>query len=496
MIERLGFDNEKYLEMQSEHIRSRIDQFGGKLYLEFGGKLFDDNHASRVLPGFHPDSKIRMLSQLKDQVEIVVAVSAVDLEKSKVRGDLGITYGTDTLRLIDAFRGFGFQVGSVVLTRFSGQPAAEIFQAQLEGLGLRVYRHYPIEGYPYDIPLIVSEEGYGKNEYVETSRSLVVVTAPGPGSGKMAVCLSQLYHEHKRGIQAGYAKYETFPIWNLPLKHPVNLAYEAATADLSDVNMIDPFHLEAYGVTTVNYNRDVEIFPVLKTMFERISGTSPYQSPTDMGVNMVGKCIYDDQAVQEAARQEIVRRYYDARCELRQGKGSEQTVYKLELLMQQAGVTPSIRKVAAAANQVAEQTGEPAMAIELPDGSMVTGKTSELMGCSAAALLNALKALSDLGGHGVHLIAQSAIEPIQTVKVKYLGSNNPRLHSDEVLIALAASANQDPKAQAALHSLAALSGCQAHCSVILSPPDESTYKKLGLQLTCEPQYQTNNLYHR
>ena len=496
MIERLGFDNEKYLEMQSEHIRSRIDQFGGKLYLEFGGKLFDDNHASRVLPGFHPDSKIRMLSQLKDQVEIVVAVSAVDLEKSKVRGDLGITYGTDTLRLIDAFRGFGFQVGSVVLTRFSGQPAAEIFQAQLEDLGLRVYRHYPIEGYPYDIPLIVSEEGYGKNEYVETSRSLVVVTAPGPGSGKMAVCLSQLYHEHKRGIQAGYAKYETFPIWNLPLKHAVNLAYEAATADLDDVNMIDPFHLQAYGETTVNYNRDVEVFPVLAAMFEKITGSCPYKSPTDMGVNMAGKCIYDDQAVQEAARQEIVRRYYDAQCELRQGKGSEQTVYKLELLMQQAGITPSIRKVAAAANQVAEQTGEPAMAIELPDGSMVTGKTSELMGCSAAALLNALKALSDLGGHGVHLIAQSAIEPIQTVKVKYLGSNNPRLHSDEILIALAISAASDPLAAQALAQLSALRGCQAHTSVILSPADAVTYKKLGLQLTCEPQYQTNNLYHR
>ena len=496
MIERLGFDNEKYLEMQSEHIRSRIDQFGGKLYLEFGGKLFDDNHASRVLPGFHPDSKIRMLSQLKDQVEIVVAVSAVDLEKSKVRGDLGITYGTDTLRLIDAFRGFGFQVGSVVLTRFSGQPAAEIFQAQLEDLGLRVYRHYPIEGYPYDIPLIVSEEGYGKNEYVETSRSLVVVTAPGPGSGKMAVCLSQLYHEHKRGIQAGYAKYETFPIWNLPLKHPVNLAYEAATADLDDVNMIDPFHLQAYGETTVNYNRDVEVFPVLSAMFEKITGTCPYKSPTDMGVNMAGNCIYDDEACQDAARQEIVRRYYDALCERRQGKDVDHAVYKLELLMQQAGVTTAERSVVAQANQLAEETGEPAMAIELPDGQMVTGKTSELMGCSAAALLNALKALSGVGGHGVHLIAQSAIEPIQTVKVKFLGSNNPRLHSDEVLIALASSANADPKAAQALRSLAQLKGCQAHCSVMLSPPDEMTYKKLGLQLTCEPQYQSNKLYHR
>ena len=360
MIERLGFDNEKYLEMQSEHIRSRIDQFGGKLYLEFGGKLFDDNHASRVLPGFHPDSKIRMLSQLKDQVEIVVAVSAVDLEKSKVRGDLGITYGTDTLRLIDAFRGFGFQVGSVVLTRFSGQPAAEIFQAQLEDLGLRVYRHYPIEGYPYDIPLIVSEEGYGKNEYVETSRSLVVVTAPGPGSGKMAVCLSQLYHEHKRGIQAGYAKYETFPIWNLPLRHPVNLAYEAATADLNDVNMIDPFHLEAYGETAVNYNRDVEVFPVLNAMLEKIMGQSPYKSPTDMGVNMAGNCIVDDKACCDAACQEIIRRYYDALCGQRQGNLSEEVVYKIELLMNKAGIAPEDRPVIAPALKQAEETGLPA----------------------------------------------------------------------------------------------------------------------------------------
>ena len=496
MIERLGFDNEKYLEMQSEHIRSRIDQFGGKLYLEFGGKLFDDNHASRVLPGFHPDSKIRMLMQLKDQVEIVVAVSAMDLEKSKVRGDLGITYGTDTLRLIDAFRGFGFPVGSVVLTRFSGQPAAEIFQSQLEALGLKVYRHYSIEGYPYDIPLIVSEEGYGKNEFVETTRSLVVITAPGPGSGKMAVCLSQLYHEHKRGVQAGYAKYETFPIWNLPLRHPVNLAYEAATADLNDVNMIDPFHLEAYGVTTVNYNRDVEIFPVLKTMFERIAGSSPYQSPTDMGVNMAGNCITDDGACREAACQEIVRRYYDVLSDRRQGRGGDDPVYKLELLMQQAGITPAIRPVVDQANRLEEETGEPAMAIQLPDGRMVTGKTSELMGCSAAALLNALKSLAGLGGHGVHLIAQSAIQPIQTVKVQYLGSNNPRLHSDEVLIALAASANLDPKAARALEALAHLQGCQAHCSVILSPADEGTYRKLGIQLTCEPKYQTNKLYHR
>ena len=493
---KIGFDNDKYLAMQSEHIRERIQKFDNKLYLEFGGKLFDDYHASRVLPGFQPDSKLQMLLQLKDQAEIVIVISAEDIVSSKIRGDYGITYDLDVLRLIDAFQGVGLYVGSVCVTKYTAAPEVEAFEKRLNDLGIRTFRHYKIAGYPNDVAHIVSDEGYGRNDYIETERPLVVITAPGPGSGKMATCLSQLYHEYKRGVKAGYAKFETFPIWNIPLKHPVNLAYEAATADLNDVNMIDPFHLQAYGETTVNYNRDVEVFPVLAAMFEKITGSCPYKSPTDMGVNMAGKCIYDDQAVQEAARQEIVRRYYDARCELRQGKGSEQTVYKLELLMQQAGITPEIRKVAAAANQVAEQTGEPAMAIELPDGSMITGKTSELMGCSAAALLNALKALSDLGGHGVHLIAQSAIEPIQTVKVKYLGSNNPRLHSDEVLIALAASANLDPKAQAALHSLAALNGCQAHCSVILSPPDESTYKKLGLQLTCEPQYQTNNLYHR
>ena len=444
---RQGFDNDQYLKLQSQHIRERIAQFGGKLYLEFGGKLFDDFHASRVLPGFEPDSKIRMLAQMKDSAEVIIAINAADIEKNKVRGDLGITYDSDVLRLIDAFRSMELYVGSVVVTQYSGQPAADAFQARLEQLGVRVYRHYPIAGYPHNIAHIVSDEGFGKNQYIETSRPLVVVTAPGPGSGKMATCLSQLYHEHKRGITAGYAKFETFPIWNLPLKHPVNLAYEAATADLDDVNMIDPFHLQAYGETTVNYNRDVEVFPVLAAMFERITGVCPYKSPTDMGVNM-------------------------------------------------AGVTPDIRPVVAAANEAARRTGEPAMAIQLPDGEMVIGKTSELMGCSAAALLNALKALSGAGGHGVHLIKQSAIEPIQTVKVKYLGSNNPRLHSDEVLVALAASANLDAKALAALRSLAALNGCQAHCSVILSPPDESTYKKLGLQLTCEPQYQTNNLYHR
>ena len=484
MIERLGFDNEKYLEMQSEHIRSRIDQFGGKLYLEFGGKLFDDNHASRVLPGFHPDSKIRMLMQLKDQVEIVVAVSAMDLEKSKVRGDLGITYGTDTLRLIDAFRGFGFPVGSVVLTRFSGQPAAEIFQSQLEALGLKVYRHYSIEGYPYDIPLIVSEEGYGKNEFVETTRSLVVITAPGPGSGKMAVCLSQLYHEHKRGVQAGYAKYETFPIWNLPLSHPVNLAYEAATADLNDVNMIDPYHLEAYGKTTVNYNRDVEIFPVLRAMFMEIYGECPYKSPTDMGVNMAGNCIIDDEACREASGQEIIRRYYQTLVNIARGKSKEEEAYKIELLMNNAGVTVKDRKVVPAALARAEETGHTAAAIELPDGTLLTGKTSDLMGACSALLIKALKHLAGIDEE-VLLITPNVIKPIQKLKVEYLGSRNPRLHMEEVLIALSSSTESNPLADLALRQLPNLRGSQVHTSRMLNAADEKTFQKLGIMLTSE-----------
>ena len=491
-----GFDNEKYLQMQSEHIKDRIAQFGGKLYLEFGGKLFDDYHASRVLPGFAPDSKIRMLEQLKDKAEIVIVINAADIEKNKVRGDLGITYDVDVLRLIDIFRSRGLYVGSVVVTQYAGQRAADAFKSRLEELGVKVYRHNRIEGYPHNISMIVSDEGFGRNDYVETTRPLVVLTAPGPGSGKMATCLSQLYHEHKRGTVAGYAKFETFPIWNLPLKHPVNLAYEAATADLDDVNMIDPFHLQAYGETTVNYNRDVEIFPVLSAIFEHITGECPYKSPTDMGVNMAGNCIYDDDACQAAARQEIIRRYYTALCDRRNGKGSDSTIYKLELLMRQAGATSEMRPTIDRANTLAEATGEPAMSIQLSDGTVVDGKTSELMGCSAAALLNALKYLSDAGGRGVHLVAQSAIEPIQTLKVKYLGSENPRLHSDEILIALASSANADPKAAKAMDVLSQLKGCQAHCTVILSPNDADTYKRLGIQLTCEPQYQTNKLYHK
>ncbi|MBR3306898.1 MAG: DUF1846 domain-containing protein [Lachnospiraceae bacterium] len=490
-----GFDNDKYLRLQSEKIQERIRNFGGKLYLEFGGKLFDDFHASRVLPGFQPDSKIRMLSTMKEDAEIVIAINAEDIEKNKVRADYGITYDMDVLRLIDAFRDYGLYVGSVVLTRFKDQPSAVAWQKKLETLGIKVYRHYPIPGYPANVQFIVSDEGYGRNDYIETSRSLVVVTAPGPGSGKMATCLSQLYHEFKRGVRAGYAKFETFPIWNLPLKHPVNLAYEAATADLNDVNMIDPFHLEAYGEKTVNYNRDVEIFPVLNAMFEKIMGSSPYKSPTDMGVNMVGNAITDDEAVSSASRQEIIRRYYDAMCARRQGTGSDDQVMKLELLMKQAGVTSEDRPVVGAALLKAEMTGGPAAAMELPDGRIVTGRTTDLLGASAALLLNALKTLAGIPDD-VKLISPEVIDPIQSLKTESLGSHNPRLHTDEVLIALSVCAATDQRAALAKAQLKNLKGTEVHTSVMLSRVDMATFRKLGVNLTSEPHYQTKKLYHR
>lgn len=495
LMKEIGFDNQKYVHLQSEHIKKRIAQFGGKLYLEFGGKLFDDFHASRVLPGFEPDSKVKLLLQLKEQAEIVIVINASDIEKNKIRGDLGITYDLDVLRLIDAFRGIGLYVGSVVLARYAGQAAADAFIHRLERLGVRVFRHYTIEGYPSNIPLIVSEQGYGRNEFIETSRPLVVVTAPGPGSGKMATCLSQLYHEYKRGVKAGYAKFETFPIWNIPLSHPVNLAYEAATADLNDVNMIDPFHLDAYGITTVNYNRDVEIFPVLRAMFEKIMGECPYKSPTDMGVNMAGNAIVNDEVCREASRQEIIRRYYQSLCERRQGLLEEDVVYKLELLMNQAGVSTADRPVVKAAIDRAESTGMPVAAIQLPDGQIVTGKTSNLLGCSAALLLNALKVLGGIH-HDIHLISPIVIEPIQQLKTKDLGGHNPRLHTDEILIALSISAATNPTAELAMNQLPLLRGCEAHSSVILSQVDDSTFKKLGVHLTCEPAYQTKKLYHK
>ncbi len=491
---KIGFDNDKYIALQSQNIRDRINMFGGKLYMEFGGKLFDDFHASRVLPGFKPDSKVKMLLELKDEAEIVIVINADAIEKNKRRGDLGITYDLDTLRLIDAFRGIGLYVGSVVITCFTGQPLAIAFENRLKALGIKVYRHYPIKDYPSDIPLIVSDDGFGKNDYIETTRHLVVITAPGPGSGKMATCLSQLYQDHKRGIKAGYAKFETFPIWNIPLKHPVNVAYEAATADLSDVNMIDPFHLEAYGETTVNYNRDVEIFPVLNAIMERILGESPYKSPTDMGVNMAGCAICDDEAVSNAAKQEIIRRYYQASCNVRQGLGERSEVTKIELLMNQLGISIKDRPVVQAAIDKADETGNPSAAIQLDNGKIITGKTSSLLGASSAMLLNVLKELGNIPDD-VLLLSPTVIEPIQNMKTSVLGNHNPRMHIDEILIALSICAATDNTAKIALEQIDKLKGLEVHSSVILSRVDEQTFKKLGVNLTCEPKYQTKKLYH-
>ena len=493
-MRRIGFDNDMYLRIQSENIKQRIEQFGGKLYLEFGGKLFDDYHASRVLPGFEPDSKIRMLMEMRDEAEIVIAISANDIERNKVRGDLGITYGADTLRLIDAFKARGLYVGSVVITHYHDQPAAVAFKKRLTALGVRVYLHYVIPDYPANLPLIVSDDGFGKNDYIVTSRSLVVVTAPGPGSGKMATCLSQLYHEHRRGVAAGYAKFETFPIWNLPLKHPVNLAYEAATADLDDVNMIDPYHLEAYGKTTVNYNRDVEIFPVLNAMMERIMGESPYKSPTDMGVNTAGLCIVDDEVCCEASRQEIIRRYFNTAVAIRQGMSEKAVLSRLELLMNQVKLSLNDRPCVPPALERAEATGLPAVAMELPDGRIVTGKTSSLLGPSSACLLNALKTLAGIDSD-VLLISPEVIEPIQHLKVGHMGNHNPRLHTDETLIALSICAVSDANASAAMEQLNNLYGGQVHSTVILSRVDENVFQKLGVNVTCEPRYQTKKLYH-
>ncbi len=490
-----GFDQDKYLRMQSGKILERIESFGGKLYLEFGGKLFDDYHASRVLPGFGPDSKVQMLLELKDQVEIVIAISADDIERSKHRGDLGITYDLEVMRLIDAFREIGLYVGSVVITLYRSQFTADIFEKRLKTLGIKVYKHFPITDYPSNIPLIVSQEGYGRNEYIETSRSLVVVTAPGPGSGKMAICLSQLYHEYGRGVQAGYAKFETFPIWNLPLMHPVNIAYEAATTDLNDVNMIDPFHLDAYGTKAVNYNRDIEVFPLLNTILEKIAGKSPYQSPTDMGVNMAGFCIIDDEVVIQAAKQEILRRYYKTRCAHLQGLAEKDEIYKLELLINSLGITAKQRPVVEAALQKADSSGVPCAALQLNDEQIVTGKTSPLLSAGAALLLNALKALGGVSDD-LLLISPNVIEPIQDLKSKHMGKHEPGLHADEVLIALAISATMNPAASVAMQQLSNLRDCEAHSSVILPWDDEDVLQKLGVNVTCEPHYRSNKLYLR
>ena len=494
---RIGFDNDKYLAMQSAHIRERIAQFDNKLYLEFGGKLFDDYHASRVLPGFQPDSKLQMLLQLKNQAEVVIVISAEDIVANKMRGDYGITYDVDVLRLIDAFQGVGLFVGSVCVTKFTDAPEVTTFEQKLNSLGIRTFRHYKIPGYPNDVNHIVSDDGYGKNDYIETERPLVVITAPGPGSGKMAVCLSQLYHEYKRGVKAGYAKFETFPIWNLPLKHPVNLAYEAATADLNDVNMIDPFHLEAYGKTTVNYNRDVEIFPVVNAMFELIAGKSPYRSPTDMGVNMAGNCIIDDEVCREASLNEIVRRYFKCLCDQKASGVVKQERFKLELLMNQAGIALGERAVEKRAHAMSEATdGQPAAAIELADGTIVVGKNGPLLGAASSALLNALKKLAGIDQE-IDLVSAHAIEPIQTLKTTYLGSKNPRLHTDEILIALSSSVSENEYAAKAMEQIPNLKGCDIHSTVILSSVDADTLKKLGMYLTCDPTYEEDDrMYHK
>ncbi len=493
MGHRIGFDNQKYLELQSEHIKKRISQFGNKLYLELGGKLFDDYHASRVLPGFEPDSKIKMLTQLADRAEVVIAINAADIEKNKARSDLGITYEADVLRLIDAFRARGLHVGNVVITQYAGQYAADVFRRRLISMGIKVAIHYPISGYPSNLSLIVSDDGYGKNDYIETERPLVIVTAPGPGSGKMATCLSQLYHEYKRGVRAGYAKFETFPIWNLPLKHPVNLAYEAATADLKDVNTIDPFHLEAYGKTAVNYNRDVEAFPLLQNILEKITGKCPYQSPTDMGVNMAGFCITDDSAVCDAAREEIIRRYYAAKCDRVLCRVDDETVYRCEMIMSQAGITSAYRRVIAPAVETANETGKPAVCIQMPDGKLITGKTSGLLGSSSAALLNAIKYIAGIDDE-VKLLSAEVIEPVQRLKTEFLGNRNPRLHTDETLIALSVCAASDETAKKALAALPKMRGLELHSSVVLPAVDAATFKKIGVNCTCEPVYETKKLY--
>ena len=481
----IGFDNEKYVKIQSENIRKRISEFGGKLYLELGGKLFDDNHASRVLPGFKPDSKLSMLQQLTDSIEIVIVISAEDIEANKTRADLGITYDEDVLRLRDAFIERGFMVGSVVITHYSGQRTADTFRHRLQRLNIKTYIHYLIEGYPHNVSLIASDEGFGKNEFVETERPLVIVTAPGPGSGKMAVCLSQLYGENKRGVRAGYAKFETFPVWSLPLKHPVNVAYEAATADLNDVNMIDPFHLDAYGKVAVNYNRDIEIFPVLNALFEGIYGSNPYKSPTDMGVNMVGFCISDDEVCRKASEAEIIRRYYAATNKLADGACNESEVHKIQMLFNQLKISTNNRPTTVAANERKRTSGHTSAAIELEDGTIITSKSSPLLGCCAALLLNVTKHLAGID-HQVKLIPQSMIEPIQKTKIEYLGARNPRLHTDEVLVALSVLSPHDDNCRRALESLPKLRGCQIHCTVMLSEVDRKILKKLGCDLTCEP----------
>ena len=491
---KVGFDNDLYLSTQSKHIRERIDKFGGKLYLEFGGKLFDDYHASRVLPGFKPDSKISMLMQFGQDAEAIIVINAEDIVKKKIRKDFSVGYDSEVFRLVDMFLDRGIGVCGLVITHFNGQAEAEAFQKKAESNGLKVYRHYLIDGYPSNVDLIASDDGYGKNDFVPTTKPLVVVTAPGPGSGKMAVCLSQLYHEKKHGVQAGYAKFETFPIWNLPLKHPVNIAYEAATVDLGDVNMIDPYHLEAYGQTTVNYNRDIEIFPVVNAILEGVLGSSPYKSPTDMGVNMAGNCIVDDEVVRRAANYEVIRRYFSTLRDRREGRASAETLLKSEIYMKNAGITPEYRPTVATVRRMMAETERPIVAAELEDGRIVTGKATPLTTASSSMLLNMLKEMAGIDD-SVMLISKDVIESVQRLKVDNLGYKNPRLHLDELLIALSIIAKTDKNAEKAFSMLPKLRGCDVHSSVILSAVDENVYKKLGMNTSSEPEHQTKCLFH-
>lgn len=496
MPHQIGFDRQRYITLQSEHISQRRAEIGGRLYLEMGGKLFDDMHASRVLPGFTPDNKIAMLERLRDDLEILICLNAKDLQRQKVRADLGITYEDDVLRLVDVFRERGFLVEHVVITQLEDDnQIAHAFRRKLERMGLTVAQHRVIPGYPADTDRVISENGFGLNEHAHLTRDLVVVTAPGPGSGKLATCLSQVYHDHQNGIRAGYAKFETFPIWDLPLDHPVNLAYEAATADLDDINVIDPYHLAAYDQQVTSYNRDVEVFPLLRSMLERLYGSSPYQSPTDMGVNLVGSCISDDDVCREASRQEIIRRFFKARVDERRDNLDDDVSSRIRVVMTKVGAEPEDRAVVEPARDVAERTDAPGSAVELADGTIVTGKTSELLGCSAAMLLNALKHLAGIE-HDVHLLSPSSIEPIQSLKTRHLGSRNPRLHTDEVLIALSVEAGESAQARAALDQLQNLQDCEVHTTTILGTVDEGIFRNLGMLVTSDAVYQRKQLYHK
>lgn len=490
----IGFDNELYLKLQRESILKRIEKFNNKLYLEFGGKLFDDLHASRVLPGFDPNVKIKLLETLKDKAEIVFCISAIDIERNKIRGDLGLSYDMEVLRLIDNLRSLDIFVSSIVITLFKNQPSAIKFANKLERRGEKVYIHKFTKGYPGDINTIVSEEGYGANAFIETTRPLVVVTAPGPCSGKLATCLSQMYHEHKRGVKAGYAKFETFPVWNLPLKHPVNVAYEAATADLKDVNLIDPFHFNAYGKLAVNYNRDVEVFPILKNILRKITGESIYNSPTDMGVNMIGFAIKDEDVVRDACLKEIARRYYAAKCDFKKGLGDAETVERVEMLLNEMEINANYRKVVDVAKETSKVSKYPTVALQLPNGQIITGKTKTLISASASVMLNSLKTLAGIPDN-VEIISADVLKPILKLRKEVLGYKSSVICLDDILVALSICASVDKNAEKAFKELKNLEGCDAHSTYILPQQEETTLKRLKINITSEPVYNSSDLFN-